>query len=190
MQPSVKRSLHRSVLIVEDEPDLAEFYASTLSTDFNITTVSTAEAALASIDTATDIVLLDRRLPDQSGTEVLKAIRDRDLPCRVILITGVKPDFDIIGLGFDDYLVKPVSPTELRRAVDQSLLVDEYNEKHRQLTSDRLTRNLLQIEKMDHDLQDNVEYHQLLDRIGRLEQELGRIESVLDPDVLDAGFVA
>ncbi len=69
--------------------------------------------ALELLDGEVNIVLLDRRMPGLSGDEVLSELRRRELHSRVVMVTAVKPDFDIIDMGFDDYLVKPVSKDDL-----------------------------------------------------------------------------
>ncbi|QFY63839.1 response regulator (plasmid) [Rhizobium grahamii] len=72
------------------------------------------EAVLAS--TQPDLIVLDVMLPDGSGLDICRDLRDRRPPVAVILLTALKEDVDrIIGLelGADDYLSKPFNPREL-----------------------------------------------------------------------------
>ena len=77
-----------------------------------------------------DAVLLDLGLPDIDGTEVLSQMRQSRLRTPVIVLTArddVSDMVDVLDLGADDYLVKPVDLTELRarlRAVNRRLATD------------------------------------------------------------------
>jgi len=108
------------VLVVEDEPDLADLYAAWLGDEYRVRTAYGGQEALDELDEAddeVDAILLDRRMPGLSGDEVLAAVRERGIDCRVAMVTAVEPDFDILKMGFDDYLVKPVtSDTSARRS--------------------------------------------------------------------------
>ena len=58
-------------------------------------------------------------VPVVSGNEVLAETEERGLPCRVAMVTAVDPDFDIIDMGCDDYLVKPIARADLLDVVDR-----------------------------------------------------------------------
>jgi DNA-binding response OmpR family regulator len=166
-------------LIVEDEPDLADLYATWLGTDYRVRTAYGGREALESLDEAVDVILLDRRMPDLSGDEVLEAVRDRGIGCRVAMVTAVEPDFDIIAMGFDDYLVKPVSREELDETVANLLLRSEYDDGIRELFSLASKKALLESEKGPAALENNEEYAELGDRLetlrGNLDQKLQEI---------------
>ena len=70
-----------TVVVVEDEPDLADLYTAWLDDDYDVHAAYGGEEALELIDDlgAVDVVLLDRRMPEVSGDEVLSALRDRGL---------------------------------------------------------------------------------------------------------------
>lgn len=110
------------VLIVDDQEDLAETYAGALESDHEVITAHGGAAALEQLDPAVDVVLLDRRMPEVHGDEVLAEIRERDdTDCRVVMVTAVDPSPEVVSLDFDDYLVKPVSEETLREAVSGML---------------------------------------------------------------------
>jgi DNA-binding response OmpR family regulator len=185
-----------TVLVVEDEPDLADLYSEWLKSDYDVRTAYGGEKALEVIDEGVDIVLLDRRMPDLSGDEVLDAIREKQIECRVSMVTAVEPDFDIVEMGFDDYLVKPVSRESLQDAVSGLLLRSEYDEGMQELFSLASKKALLESERSSTELKDNKEYQQLTDQIEALRGELDRKVDKLDEtdemgalySELDSGF--
>lgn len=109
------------ILIVDDEPGLADLYRQFLSGTYDVTTVYDGEQALEVIDDTFDVVLLDRRLPMLTGSEVLAEINNRELGCMVVMTTAVTPESDIIDMGFDAYLTKPITSDELNEVVEQML---------------------------------------------------------------------
>ncbi len=156
------------VLIVEDEPDLADLYAAWLQDRCTVDTAYDGTTALESIDEQIDIVLLDRRMPGFSGDAVLETIRERELDCRVAMVTAVEPDFDIIGMGFDDYLVKPVSKDELVSIIDQLVLRSTYDTQLQEFFSLASKKALLDAQKTDAERKSSREYAALEDRLAVL----------------------
>ncbi|ADB60424.1 response regulator receiver protein [Haloterrigena turkmenica DSM 5511] len=172
-----------SVLIVEDEPDLANLYAAWLGDTCDLETAYDGETALDAIDETVDIVLLDRRMPGLSGDTILETIRDRELDCRVAMVTAVEPDFDIIEMGFDDYLVKPVSKAELRRIVDQLTLRSSYDAQLQEFFALASKKALLDAQKTDAELKSSQEYAQLRDRLAVLRVQVNdTMEELLEQD--------
>ncbi|GAB6862630.1 HalX domain-containing protein [Haloplanus litoreus] len=160
------------VLVVEDERDLAELYTTWLAGTYRVRTVNDGRAALDELDDEIRVVLLDRRMPDLSGDEVLDAIRERGLDCRVAMVTAVEPDVDVIDMGFDDYLVKPVSRGELTRTVSNLLVRDEYDEGVQRLFSLASKKALLESDTSEAASEESEKYQQLLDDIASLRAEL------------------
>ena len=106
-----------AILIVEDEPGIADTLQYALSTDgFEPHWVATGEAALERLrETPAALVILDVGLPDLNGFEVFKRIRAfSEVP--VVFLTARADEIDrVVGLelGADDYVAKPFSPREL-----------------------------------------------------------------------------
>lgn len=105
------------ILIVEDEPALAEPLAFLLQREGYETEVAAdGRAALTVFDRAgADLVLLDLMLPGLSGTEVCKELRARS-SVPIIMLTAKDSEVDIVvglELGADDYVTKPYSSREL-----------------------------------------------------------------------------
>ncbi|MDG3016354.1 response regulator transcription factor [Speluncibacter jeojiensis] len=105
------------VLIVEDEPALAEPLAFLLGREgFEVAVAADGPSALVEFDrVGADIVLLDLMLPGMSGTDVCKQLRVRS-SVPVIMVTARDSEIDkVVGLelGADDYVTKPYSAREL-----------------------------------------------------------------------------
>lgn len=105
------------ILIVEDEPGIADTLQYALRTEgFEPAWCASAEAALAATSRRPPaLVILDVGLPDMSGFELFKRLRERvDVP--VLFLTARGDEIDrVVGLelGADDYVTKPFSPREL-----------------------------------------------------------------------------
>ncbi|SFR45751.1 Response regulator receiver domain-containing protein [Halogeometricum rufum] len=160
------------VLIVEDEPDLADLYATWLRENCTVRVAYGGHEALDELDEDVDVVLLDRRMPDLSGDEALAEIRNRGFDCRVAMVTAVEPDFDIVAMGFDDYLVKPVSKEALEETVDNLLRRNTYNDGVQELFSLASKKALLESEKEATALEENEEYQELDTRLTELREDL------------------
>jgi len=105
------------ILLVEDEPSVADTVTFALRTEgFEPAWASTGEEALRLLDAqGAALVILDVGLPDCSGFDLCRRIRERR-PLPVIFLTSRSEEVDrIVGLeiGADDYMVKPFSPREL-----------------------------------------------------------------------------
>lgn len=102
--------------IVEDEPQIGEILAGYLRAEGYTPVVSTSVAAATAALAAgrPDLLLLDVTLPDGSGLDILRSVRERDIPA--ILVTARGEEIDrVLGLeiGADDYITKPFSPREV-----------------------------------------------------------------------------
>jgi len=173
------------VLIVEDENELADLYATYLGDIYSVETVYSGQDALDRLDEEFDVVLLDRRMPVVSGTEVLANIEDAGLDCRIAMVTAINPDFDIIDLRIDDYLVKPITRQEVRETVQRLLKLEEYNERMQKLTSKKLKRNVLELEKTSSELGESPDFNELTAEIESLETEIESIANDLDIENLE-----
>ena len=173
-----------TVLVVEDEQHLADLYTDYLSERYEVRTAYSGREAIEMLADDLDVILLDRRMPVVSGNEVLAAIEEGGYEFRVAMVTAVDPDFDIIDLGVDDYLVKPVSQNALLDVVDRLLTITEYSERLQELTSKKLKRNVLQVEKPESELHESERYADLEAEIDRLEQTLDDLSEDLSEEDL------
>ncbi|MBB6646134.1 response regulator transcription factor [Halobellus ruber] len=160
------------VLVVEDERDLADLYATWLRGEYRVRVAYDGREAIEKFDSEVDVALLDRRMPDLSGDETLEAIREKGGDCWVAMVTAVEPDFDIVAMGFDDYLVKPVTREALAGTVENLLLRSTYDEGIQELFSLASKKALLESEKDPATLAANEEYQRLSERVAELRAEL------------------
>lgn len=107
----------KKVLIIEDEISIAELERDYLEINgFSVEIETSGDLGLSKALTQDyHLILLDLMLPEKDGFEICKEIRKtKDIP--ILLVTAKKEDIDKIrglGLGADDYIVKPFSPSEL-----------------------------------------------------------------------------
>ena len=161
-----------SVLVVEDDRALADLYATWLNDRYDTEVVySGADAQKRLRRGRYDVVLLDRLMPDISGDAVLETIREEDIDCHVAMVTAVSPDFDIIEMGFDSYVVKPVMADDLYEVVDRLHNLTTYERQVRRLYSLVEKRAVLEAEKTAYELVSSVEYADLKEKIAALRDE-------------------
>ncbi len=117
-----------SVVVVEDELDLQEVLRYDLTqSGYAVSLAQTGREGIALChEIKPDIVLLDLMLPDMSGKEVFRALKQspQTKDVRVIMVTAKGEEIDrIVGLelGADDYVVKPFSLRELRLRIEAVL---------------------------------------------------------------------
>lgn len=116
-----------SVLVIDDEPDVADLIASVLQRDgYRVTTVASAEDGLTSLPGDFDVILSDLNMPGLSGRDFLTSVRERwpGLEDRIGFITGdtMSPGAEqFLVLAGRPYLEKPVSPADLRRLTAEIL---------------------------------------------------------------------
>lgn len=106
-----------NILIIEDDTAIAELEKDYLElSEFHVEIEHEgSEGAARAIDEDFDLILLDLMLPGMDGFEICKLIREKkNTP--IIMVSAKKEDIDKIrglGLGADDYMTKPFSPSEL-----------------------------------------------------------------------------
>ena len=175
-----------TVLVVEDERALIELYVRWLDEEYNVRTAEGGEEALEKFDGDVDVALLDRLMPGMSGDEVLEAVREREADCKVTMVTAVEPDFDVITMGFDDYLTKPVEQETLLETIDRLLSRTEYADLEQELYALISKRAALEASKSAEQLEESEEFADLEERIGEIR---GRLDETL-AGMQDDDFVA
>jgi len=104
------------ILVVEDEKKISEIVKGYLEKEgFLVTVAQTGQKAISSVKDGFDLIILDLMLPDMDGEDICQTIRkDSDIP--IIMLTaksGEEERIKGLGIGADDYVVKPFSPREL-----------------------------------------------------------------------------
>lgn len=109
---------NKKILLVDDEPDLLKLVSDILTDDgfINIVTAATVKDGISvSRNESPDLAILDVMLPDGDGFSLMRQIREfTDVP--IIFLTAKDEAADKLaglGLGADDYIVKPFLPQEL-----------------------------------------------------------------------------
>lgn len=161
-----------TVLIVEDEGDLADLYADYLAEVATTKHAATGEQARDRMSEDVNVILLDRRLPDVMGEELIPDLREQNPTVGIAMVTAVQPDFDILDIGFDDYLTKPVDKASLRAVVRSLATRSRYGSAVREYFSLLSKRAALLTEIPEADLQENPDYQDLEDRITELKSEV------------------
>ncbi len=119
----------KNILIIEDDPDIAEIERDYLALGgFSVTVAGDGEHGLAEARTGKyDLILLDLMLPGMDGFTVCRTLRgETDIP--IIMVTARREDVDKIrgfGFGADDYVEKPFSPSVLVARVKAHLAREE-----------------------------------------------------------------
>jgi DNA-binding NtrC family response regulator len=119
------RPLRPTILVVDDDAGLRESFRLILEDDYDLVDVATGHQALEVVRAAqVDVVLLDIRLPEMDGIEVLERIKQIDEQVEVILVTAVKTVKTAVAamkLGAFDYVTKPFEEDELLATIRRAL---------------------------------------------------------------------
>jgi len=114
------------VLIVDDEQSLVDFL-SVLCAGEGLTVAtaySVGEARERLAESTPDLVLCDMMMPDGNGLDLLREIREADLPSSVVLMTAytsTKSAIEAMKLGAYDYVPKPFDVDELKAVIERAL---------------------------------------------------------------------
>ena len=172
------------VLVVEDEPSVAEGYELWLRDTYDVRTAHDGREALEMVDGTVDVVLLDRMMPEMAGMEVLDEIRTRGVDCRVAMVTAVEPDFDVIEMGFDAYITKPPERAELKETVEKLLERAHVSDDLQEYHSLMARQGALQTVKSPKELEESDEYRTLTEQIevkrSDVDEALGDMSSEIE----------
>lgn len=177
-----------TVLVIEDEADLADMYAAWLRDDYHVRVATTGEAALELVDSTVDVALVDRRLPGMRGDEVVAELRRRNYAIQIAMVSAVEPAFDIVKLGFDDYIQKPVTREALCSLVRLLLNRSAYDSDSQELFQLLTKRAVLEAQYSESALDAHDEYQQLETRLTALEARLDETTANLTDDDYSALF--
>jgi DNA-binding NtrC family response regulator len=166
--PGAPRGVRPVVLVVDDDPGLRESFRLILDEDYDVLDVPDGPRALEVVRAAhVDLVLLDIRLPDMDGIEVLERLKAIDEQVEVILVTAVKTVRTAVAamkLGAFDYLTKPFEEEELLSLVRRAL-------EHRSLEREVVYLRSELARRHDDEI---VGQHPEMQRLYRLVQQVAR----------------
>jgi DNA-binding response OmpR family regulator len=90
------------------------------------------------------------------------------------MVTAVEPDFDIIEMGFDEYVVKPVQRENLEEVVETLLSRATYDDQLQEMFSLASKVAALKTQKTPRELKENDSYQELTERLEELREEISR----------------
>jgi DNA-binding HxlR family transcriptional regulator/DNA-binding response OmpR family regulator len=180
------------VLVADDDRRVAAMHQSWLAESYDVRAAHDGEEALRELDTEVDVLVLDRRMPGLSGDEVLDWLRSQRYDCRVVMITSEDPEVEVLEMGFDEYLTKPVLKDELREVVADLIQRATYDRETRQLLALRSKLAVLEAEYSPSELDSNDTYARVQSRLEELEATVDLGEAVeqatlsrITPEVVD-----
>jgi two-component system response regulator AtoC len=165
--PTVATDAQSSVLIIDDDESLLESYTVLLEDEFQVHTAASGREGLKILQREDiNVVLLDIRLPDIDGMEVLREAKATDESLDIIMITAVKNvrvAVDAIKLGAIDYLVKPFE-------IDEVLVLLRRTMKHQDLVREvlYLRSEVDRYQNMGNIIGSSQRMHQIFDLILRI----------------------
>ncbi|UCC38205.1 MAG: sigma-54-dependent Fis family transcriptional regulator [Candidatus Aminicenantes bacterium] len=124
----------KSILVVDDDPLIRKTLSSHLSKEgFEVILAEDGEEALRKFEESfPELIILDIRLPDLDGLEVLLKIREKNDDAYVIIMTAyddMKTTVEAIKLGAFEYLVKPLDYVELDLTINKAIRIRSLEEK-------------------------------------------------------------
>jgi two-component system response regulator AtoC len=140
-----------NILIVDDQESIRHFIEKAMTDEgYQVSTAGEGKAALKTVqENMPDLVLLDLRLPDMHGLDVLKKVKEIDSDLQVVIMTAfgdVESAVRAMKLGAHDYINKPINLEQLfitvAKALENRTLWRELKHLRRQQT-DRSSRELL-----------------------------------------------
>ncbi|MGB8454648.1 MAG: response regulator transcription factor [Anaerocolumna sp.] len=139
-----------SILVVEDEPIIRNFIATTLlANEYKAIECSTGKEAISLIPShCPDVVLLDLGLPDMDGLAVLKEVRQwTEIPIIIVSARGdERSKVKALDLGADDYITKPFGTSELLARIRTAIRHNTKSETVNTLSSNTFKANGLFID--------------------------------------------
>ncbi|MBV1911546.1 MAG: response regulator [Kangiellaceae bacterium] len=133
----------KDVIIIDDDETYRQVLARSFSRlDFKVEHYCSPEPALLAISASNELlVLLDLKLESDSGLRWLESIRQANVNCYVILLTGyasISTAVEAIKLGADDYLAKPVTAREILTHINQAKSGEDTPISDKPMSVDRL----------------------------------------------------
>lgn len=187
------RSLPSKILVVDDEEALRIGVTSFLEDRGYI--VFEADNGKSGLEVFTkenpNVILVDLRMPEKSGLEMLKVITDKSPDTPIIVISGaglVSDALEALHLGAWDYLMKPIPDMmvldhAIRNSIDRSNLILE-NRKYREKLEEEVKKRTEELEKVNENLRNEIEIRQKTQE--RLKESEQMLDSILDtvPDII------
>lgn len=148
----MKKDKQAQILVADDESMVSESFRIALKDNYNVLMASSGKECLEIVKQAPpNLLILDIRLPDMDGIEVLEEIRKFNPSLPVIVITGVgthQTAIEALKLGADDFIAKPLNFFYLRSVIANSLSPNNKRKKQLPTAEDVIIKNYLSSLKM------------------------------------------
>lgn len=154
-----------AVLVVDDESNLLDLYGVWLEDQYTVYTATGRTSARERLDAGIEVVVLDRRMPEVPGDELLVEWREAGWTGPVGLVSAAEPDLDLLPLPFDAHLSKPVSRDDFRAVVETLVRVRSVDPDVRSLSRRLGKRTLLEAHTGVVALEKHEPYIRLVDEI-------------------------
>lgn len=162
----------RVVLIADDDSRVLSMHEAWLADGYTVRTARDGKETLDQLDTSVDVVVLDRRMPGLTGDEVLDWIRSQRYDTRVVMVTAEDPELDVLEMGFDEYLNKPVLKDDLQTVVADLIERAEYDRQVQEYLALRSKLALLEAELSAETLADDDAYNRYRQRLETLDDDI------------------
>lgn len=116
------------VLVVDDDAMMADLVAEWVAEKWACEVRYSGPDAFDAMDASFDVLVSDRSMPELSGDDLARAVRDAGMTIPILLVSGDRPDFGVLDVPFNDYLVKPVDRPEVQAAIEELFLRRSYRE--------------------------------------------------------------
>lgn len=135
-----------AILLVDDDRNILDTAKDILEeAKYQIDTASTGKAAVEHLDRKDyNVVVVDFQLPDSTGLELARKVREHNQDTVVIMMTGhasLEMAVKAIQESIYDYLIKPVDPAQLKRTIEKALEKQRLTLENKQLLNDLKTAN-------------------------------------------------
>jgi DNA-binding NtrC family response regulator len=122
-QTALSEEKNRTAIIIDDDKAILRTFSLILQRKGYATdTAKTGKEALDKISSSHyDVALIDMRLPDIQGTDLVAKLPEKACNMVKIIITGLPPDFTQADCEVDAYLLKPIKPDELITIIEKNL---------------------------------------------------------------------
>lgn len=161
-----------TVLVLGETDDLTGLYERWLRSEYTVKVAIDCSTAIDLFDNGVDVAFLDRRSPNGTGDEVLTWICERELECRIAIVTTDPPEPEIFDTEFDDYLCVPVTRREVHSTVQSLLTQEAYGDRITKLYSLASKKAALEAAYPTIELESCQRYHALVERIETLDDEI------------------
>lgn len=139
--------MYERVLLIDDSKDIRDFVSEYIlqPKGFEVLLASDGLMGLEmAISNTPDLIITDQQMPNLTGIDVLKKLRERDIDIPTILMTGQGSEDTAVAafrLGIRDYIIKPIDADELSESVDNALRESRLQKERDQLVQQLMESN-------------------------------------------------